>query len=257
MSLKSLRVFAPVMLFALLLGASSTANADTIVISSISLSNFQFTPASGTAQFTPTAASAQANPQNTLGENQNTTSNTFPVAQSTATVTFASASATGNATNGTATANASVSVGDCTCTASGFSQSSFSGTLVITGGVGNVDVTFSFVPSAMGQVMTDQFGVLAEASVNYQVLLNGVAIFSQDQLLNGVNGPNQTAGFELIPKEMSHSFPLVFGAVNTFEVRVNSNSFGINQVPEPASVLLLASGLGFLVHRLRRSKHPL
>lgn len=254
MSVTSLKVFVRVLVFALLLGASSTAYADTIVITSVSFSNLQFTPASGTAVFTPTAASARANPQNTLGENQNIISNTFPLAQATAAVTFANANATGNATNSTANANTAVSVGACSCTASAFAQASFSGTLVITGGTSSVDVIISFVPAAMGQVMTDQFGVIAEASVTYQVLLNGVAVFSQDELLNGVNGPNQTAGFQLIAHETSHSFPLQFGAVNTIEVRINSNSFGTNEVPEPATVVLLGSGLAFITGLIKRRR---
>jgi len=254
MRVPSLKVFAPILLFGLLLGASSTAAADTIVVTSISLSNFQFTPASGTATFTPTAASARARPVNSLGESLDLTSNTFPVATSTATVTFANANATGNATNGTATAITSVTVPNCTCNAAAFGQATFTGTLVITGGQGPVDVLFSFVPSAMGQATTDQFGVFAEASVTYLVLLNGVAIFSQDELLNGVTGPNQTAGFQLIPHEMSHSFTLQFGAVNTLEVRVNSNSIGANSIPEPATIVLLISGLGFMTGVLKKRR---
>jgi hypothetical protein len=254
MRVPSLKFFVPILLLGLLLGASSTACADTIVVTSITLSNFQFTPASGTATFTPTAASSRARPLNSLGESQDITSNTFPVAQSTASVTFANANATGNATNGTATAITSVSVGNCTCNAAAFAQATFTGTLVITGGQGPVDVLFSFVPAAMGQATTDQFGVFAEASATYLVLLNGVAIFSQDELLNGVNGPNQTAGFALIPHEMSHSFTLQFGAVNTIEVRVNSNSIGANSVPEPATIVLLISGLGVMSGLLKKRR---
>lgn len=246
MKVTSLKVLLRVLVFGLLLGASSTAYADTVVITSFNFGNLQFTPASGTAVFTPTAASARANSQNSLGANQNIISNTFPLAQSTATVTFASAAATGNATNSTVNANTSVNLGDCSCTASSFGQATFSGTLVITGGEGNVDVTISFVPSAMGQVMTDQFGVFAEASVTFQVLLNGVAVFSQDELLRDVIGPNQTGGFQLVAREVSKTFPLQFGAVNTFEVRFNATSAAVNEVPEPATVVLLVSGLGLM-----------
>jgi len=255
MRVRSLKTFAPALVLGLLLlGASSTVRADTVVISSFSFGNLTFTPASGTAQFTPTAASARARPQNSLGESQDLISNTFPVAQSTASVTFASATATGNATNSTVNATTSVNLGDCTCNAASFGQATFTGTLVITGGTGNVDVTISFVPSAMGQVMTDQFGVFAEASVTYQVLLNGVAIFSQDELLRGVTGPNQSGGFELIAHQVSKTFSLQFGAVNTFEVRFNSTSIAANQVPEPASVVLLISGLGFMAGVLKKRR---
>lgn len=254
MSGRSLKVFVSVLLFGLLFGASATANADTVVITSFSFGNLQFTPASGTAVFTPTGASARANPQNSLGENQNIVSNTFPVAQSTATVTFASASATGNATNSTVTGNTSVSLGACSCTVSSFGQATFNGTLVITGGEGNVDVTISFVPSAMGQVTTDQLGVFAETSVTFQVLLNGVAVFSQDELLREVNGPNQTGGFQLLAHEVSKTFSLPFGAVNTFEVRFNASSAATSEVPEPMTVVALRSGLAFMTGVLRKRR---
>ena len=67
MRVKSLRVFVPVLLLGLLLGASSTANADTVVLSSFSLGNLQFNPATGTAVLTPTGASARALATNSLG----------------------------------------------------------------------------------------------------------------------------------------------------------------------------------------------
>ena len=57
---KSLRVVLRVLVFGLLLGASSTAYADALVITSFSFGNLQFTPAAGTAVFTPTGASVRA-----------------------------------------------------------------------------------------------------------------------------------------------------------------------------------------------------
>jgi len=86
MRVKSLKVFVRVLLFGLLLGASSTAHADTVVITSFSFSNLQFNPATGTAVFTPTGASARAQAMNSLGENQDLSSNTFPISQATALV---------------------------------------------------------------------------------------------------------------------------------------------------------------------------
>jgi len=254
MRAKSLKVFVSVLLFGLLLGASSNAHADTLVITSFNFSNVQFNPATGTAVFTPTGASARSVATNSLGQTQDISSSTFPVSQTTAVVTFANASASASATNLTANATSFVSIGGCTCSASGFGQAVFTGTLVILGGEGNVDVTFSMMPFATGQVMTDQFGAFAEAEVSWNFLLNGVSVLSNDQMLNGVNGPNQTAGFQLGPGTVSRTFSLQFGAVNTIELRISANGFAneVNPVPEPASMVLLVSGLGFMAGALKK-----
>jgi len=242
----------------LLLGASSIAHADTVVITSFNFSNVQFNPATGTAVYTPTGASARAQATNSLGENQNNSSNTFPVSQSTAVVTFANAAGSASATNLTANATSFVSVGACSCSASSFGQSAFTGTLVILGGEGNVDVTFSIMPFATGQITTDQFGVRAEAEVFFDFLLNGVSVFSQDQMLREVVGPNGTGGFQLGPGQISKVFSLQYGAVNTIELRMGATAFGqnqVNQVPEPATMLLLVSGLGFMAGVLKKQRN--
>ena len=253
MRVKSLKVFVSVLLFGLLLGASSNAHADTVVITSFSFNSLQFNPATGTAVFTPTGASARAQVTNSLGENQNITSNTFPVSQTIALVTFANASQSVSATNQTANANAFVSVGGCACSASSFTLGIFTGTLVILGGEGNVDVTFSIMPFATGQVTTDQFGVRGQAEAFYNLLLNGRSILSQDQMLIEVEGPNRTGGFQLGPGTISRVFSLQFGAVNTIELRMGVVAFGeVNEIPEPATVVLLVSGLGFMAGVLKK-----
>jgi hypothetical protein len=255
MRVKSLKVFVSVLLFGLLLGASSTAHADTVVITSLSFSNLQFNPATGTAVFTPTGASARAVATNSLGENQDISSNTFPISQATALVTFANASASISATNQTVTS--SVSVGECTCSASSFGQGVLTGTLVILGGEGNVDVTLSIMPFATGQVTTDQFGTRAEAEIFFNLLVNGVSVLSQDQMLIGVEGPNQTGSFQLGPVTLSRVFSLQFGAVNTIELRMGAVAFGmneVNEIPEPATMVLLVSGLGFMAGVLKKRR---
>lgn len=250
---KSFKAFVRVLVFGLLLGASSTAYADTVAITSFSFITFHFNPATGTAVFTPTGASARALATNTLGENQDITSNTFPISQATAVVTFANASVSASATNQTANATSFASVGGCTCTASSFGIGVFTGTLVILGGEGNVDVTFSLTHFATGQVATDQFGTGAHAEVFYNLFLNGVSVLSQDQMLISVDGPNQTGRFQL-GGGVSKVFSLQFGAVNTIELRMGAVSAAMSEVPEPATVVLLVSGLGFMTGVLKKRR---
>lgn len=241
----SFKVFVRVLVFGLLLGASSTAYADTVAITTFSFITLHFNPATGTAVFTPAGASARAVATNSLGENLDITTTTFPVAQTTAVVTFANTTVSSNAAGQTANATSIASVGGCTCTASSFGIGIFTGTLVLLGGEGNVDVTFSLSHFATGQLSTDQFGTFAFAEVFYNVLVNGRGELSQDQMLREIEGPNQTGGFNL-GSGVSRVLSLQFGVVNTIELRMGSVAVVASEVPEPATVVLLISGLGFM-----------
>ena len=254
MRVKSLKVFVQILVFGLLLGASSTAYADAVVLTSFSF-GLQVTPTVGTVVFTPTGASARAAANNSFGANQDISSNTFPVAQAVAIVTFASASGTANASNQTANVTSSVNLGGCTCTASGFALATYNTTFVIQGGDGNVDVTISPMPFATGQVMTDQFGTFAHASISWSLFLNGVPVFSTDEMLIEVVGGNQTGQFQLTPGLLSKVFTLQYGATNTITVNVSAVSAGANAIPEPATVVLLVSGLGFMAGVLKKRRN--
>ena len=240
------RVFVGLLLFALVVCASSTAHADTVAITNFNFITLTFNPATGTAVFTPTGASARASATNSLGENQDITTTTFPVSQTTAVVTFANTTVTSSAIGQTANATSVASVGGCTCTASSFGSGVFTGTLVLLGGEGNVDVTFSLAHFARGEVSTDQFGTFAFAEVSYNVLLDGRGFgLSQDQMLREVEGPNQTGFFQL-SGSVSRPLSLQFGVVYTIELRMSSVAAVASEVPEPATVVLLVSGLGFM-----------
>lgn len=256
MSLKSLRVFAPVLLFALLLGASSTAYADALSITSFTLNNLQFTAATGTAQFTLSGATARADAGNSLGQNVSNIDNTFPLAGATASVNFAGANATANATTVSMSGSSSASVSGCSCSAGSAAILFLSGTLVVSGTEGMVNVDISGLRTLMFHAETDQFGKYAETAITFDILVNGSVVFSVqiDHLISV--GPNGLADVQTT-SPLAGTISLQSGVENTILIRASPSSLVINEVPEPATIVLLASGLGFLVHRLRRSKHPL
>jgi hypothetical protein len=252
MTVTTPRVFVPVLLFGLLLGAASTANADAISFISVNVSNIQFTPTVGTATLTLTTASARATAGNSLGEDQTILSNTFPIAQSAVAVTFASASAIANATNASVSGVAQANVIGCTCSAGSLSQSILTGTLVVLGGEGSVNVTASGLFEGLTHLETDAFGRNVELGWLFDLTVNGVPVFSID-FENTRAGANQLASTEF-SNLMSRVFTVQFGAVNQISIRLTPTALGINEVPEPASIALLISGLGFMTGVIRKRR---
>ena len=252
MGVKSFKVFVSVLVFGVVLSASSTAYADNLAITSFSVNNLQFTSATGTAQFTLTGTTARAAASNTFGENIDNLSNTFPIAQSTATVTFASANGIANATTNSLSGSASVNIGDCSCSANSFTITTFTGTLVILGTEGTVDVNISALTSQLRQVQTDQFGIRAQSEILFDLFVNGSPVFSfQIDLLSPIDGPN---GLTFIQGsgQLNGTVRLQAGVANTISARLTTGSIAVSEVPEPATVVMLVSGLGFMTGVLKK-----
>ena len=206
----------------------------------------------------PTGTNALAQATNSLGQNDQDMSNALPTAQANATVVFANASGIANTvTFLAADANSLVSITDCTCTASSSGQASVSGTFVVLGGTGNVNVTISGLFSGIQNVMTSEFGLLGQSDVIYSLALDGVEIFSNSHavVVAGANLSFQQS----IMSEVSEAVSLQFNVPHTISIRVEARSLGVNEIPEPATVVLLVSGLGFMagVVRKRRKTTPM
>jgi hypothetical protein len=252
MRVKSLKVFTGILMFGLLLGASSTAYADAVSITSFSFTNLQFTPSAGTALFTVTAVMARADAGN-LPQTQNVISNNFPIAQASAAVTGVTAAATANAATRSLFADTTVSIGGCSCSAGSFGQATLTGTLVLSGAEGNVDVNISALQTFLWQVQNDAFGKYAESGLNFDLFVNGAPVFSlQVDALHPV-GPNEF-GTVQGAGQISRTITLQGDTSNTIVARLSTTSLGINEVPEPASVVLLISGLGFMTSVLKKRR---
>lgn len=261
MTRRSLKTFVQILLLGLLLSTPSVAYADAIIMGSVSFSNLQITPAAGTIMFTPpTTLTATTQALNSFADNDIDFSNTLPTAQANAAVLWASASAMANATDFSANANSMVAVtGPCSavtfCSAVSFGVATVSGNFVILGGTGNVNVTISGLFATMQSVMTDQFGLLAQSDVSYSIAVDDVLSFSNAFTVVAVD-PNLSDQRSRMD-QLTAAVSLEFNVIHTISIEIQAQSLGINEineVPEPATVVLLMSGLAFVPGFLRKRK---
>lgn len=237
-------------MFSLLLGvfffASSHAYADVVVISSLDFSNLQITSSGGSIQFDGAwQATAAAQAMNSLGElSAQFDSSIGGTAITNAMVTFANAQAIGNAASLTASAGSQINITGGTFAAGSSGQVSLFNTFMITGGTGDVDVTFSALINGMQSLMTDASGQFAESDVVFTLEIDGDPVLFHASQLTG--GPN-TSLQQLIAEAVSNTVTLQYNTVYTVGINVDSDiPPGTNTVLEPSTLILMASGLGLM-----------
>ena len=249
--------FGTCLLLGLLLATSSSAYADTISVTSVSVTNIQLVSSSGTIVLSPpqsgsrTIASGVAVnsfDQEDLDQEENPT-----LSQASASVTFANANAVSDFTNSLVNANSNVMLSGCLCSAETEGIALIRQSFTIVGGSGNVDVTLSAMMQTMQNLITDQFGLFAASDARITLQISGVESFSFDSILHV--GPNESLALER-QRQLSEVLTLQFNQQYTFTVSVIANSRAAqNEIPEPATVVLLVSGLGFMAGFVRKRAH--
>ena len=122
---------------------------------------------------------------------------------------------------------------------------------MVVGGSGNVNVNLSALLVTMQTLMTDQFSLSAASTaiISLQVLdvsdFSTVHSFSFDSRL-GIRPPTNSTVLE-IERQLSEVFTLQFDREYSLVLIAIANSRAAqNEIPEPASVILLVSGLGLM-----------
>src|SRR5687767_2254623 len=148
-----------VLLLGLLLGISSSAYADAISVTSVSVTNIQIVTTSGTIVFgAPPFGSrtiahtviADGSGDEVADEEQSPTRS-----EASTTTSLATANAVSDFTNLLLTANSSVMLSGCVCAAEAEGMAILRTTFTIVGGTGSVDVNFSALLETAQSLMTD------------------------------------------------------------------------------------------------------
>jgi hypothetical protein len=241
-----------VLLLGILIGTSSSAYADAVAITSVTLSNLQIVPTSGTVVFSAPQTIAHAVAVNGSGNESANTSEVLPRAEAVASVPLASASAVSDFNNLSIIANSNVSLSDCVCNAEAEGLAIIRASFMIAGGTGNVDVNISGLVQTVQDLVTDQFSLFAASDIDVTLKVADVVVFAFDPrlrigFLDSQNFENQRQLSQIITLQFDQAYNL------DFFIRANSRA-AQNEIPEPATVVLLVSGLGFMAGFVKKRR---
>jgi hypothetical protein len=250
------------LLLGLLLVTSSSAYADAISVTSVSVSNIQLVTTSGTIVFgAPPFGSrtiahtviADGNGDEVADEEQSPTRS-----EASTTTPLATANAVSDFTNFVVSANSSVLLSGCLCAAEAEGQSILRTTFTIIGGTGNVDVNFSALLETAQNLVTDPFSLSAASDASLRI-----SVFTTDTLTSVINfsfdprlgiGPNASTALAF-QQQLSQVLALQFNQQYTFDIFVRANSRATQtEIPEPATVVLLVSGIGFMAGFVKKRR---
>ena len=245
-----------VLLVGLVLGTASSAFADTLSLTTVTLTNLQIVPSSGTVVFStpqfgsPTTASGAA--ANSLGEEDGDSAVSPTFAQAFTTVTFASAGGAAELSSMSLNAVTNVTLSGCGCSAENEGQGALRLSFMIVGGTGPVDVTFSALTETIQNLVTDQLSLFAVSETRIFLNVIDVATFSFDSSLR--IGPNEVTVRDT-QRTISEVVTLQFNQqYNVLVSGLAVSRAAQTEVPEPATIVLLISGLGFMTGLVKKRR---
>ncbi len=205
-----------------------------------------------TPQFgSPTSASGAA--VNSLEEESGDLQFSPTFSQAFTSITFASAGGVSELSSMGLSGNTNVTLPGCICSAETEGQASLRLSFMIVGGSGPVDVTFSALAQTIQNLVTDQFSTFATSETRIFLSVIDVATFSFDTRFRIGAGDEATviATQRLISEVVTLQFNQQY---NVLLSGLAVSRAGQNEIPEPATVVLLVSGLGFMTGFVKKRR---
>jgi len=226
--------------------------AGVVVNSTLSLTQLSITPGAGTLQYLPPfTATALADAHDSLGgADSNFDSQDDAVAGATATAFLASANASADAPNKLATAASFINIPDIDASAGSTGQGTLLGFFQITGTTDPVLVQISAILSGNQTLITGPGGS-ARSEIIFSLILPDIEsnpLLFYDNLLE--IGPNQSTA-NSPGQTLSQSVTLQPDTPYFLIAQVDSESSGVNSVPEPSCAFLIATGASLMLLRRR------
>ena len=244
------------LLFGMFLIIPSSVYADAFSLTVVNFSNVQITSTAGSLTFGVWQANGSATAGQNLGggliEQTNTSFSNGGHAPATATVSSASATGVANGL-GPLSVNASstVDLQDCLCSAASLGRGTLSNTFMVTGVDGAVDVNISAFLSSLQIVSTDEFGAAAHSQIVISLLVDSIPVFSMAfPLTIGTNSMDTV----LTIQQLAGAITVQGNTQHTITISAQATSSGADAIPEPATAVLLLSGLGFMTGLIRKRR---
>jgi hypothetical protein len=218
--------------------------AESDALSSLSVSSLMITPASGSVVYTdPWTATAFAQAQNSFGEFDQQFNSDINQVTAHALVTFATGRALADPINLVLSSGAKVNIpneplGLVAASAQGTADI-FNSTFMITGGTGQVNVTFNAMLNSMQKVFTDVNGINASSETVFTLAVNGNIVLFRDSPL--MIGSNDQKLLDFMGAAGPNSMMLNYGQDYTLLLEVDAESSG-QSMPEPSTMSLLFGG---------------
>ena len=256
---KSPKILLQIVLLGALLGSASNAYAD--AMSSITFNNFSIsTSANNPISFVPWIGfvSGMANFEGaSVNQNTSTVGGAVQLFATTPFVpnggtSFARGAGLVDAANVTGTALAQAHPNGCTCSGSGVGQFALSNLFTVTGGTGTVDVTIAFALSTVQTLALDEFDLMGTAVYMFDIEVDGMSIFSVD---NSVSSSTPNSFTEIRSSQtVFRIITLQLGTPHTITISGIARASASSEIPEPATLFLLGSGLALIAGLVRKRR---
>jgi hypothetical protein len=254
MGSKSLGILVRTLLFGMFLIIPSSVYAEAFSVTLVNFNNLQITSSAGNISFGVWQARAFATAGNNLGglNEQTNTDTSNNQALATATVMFANATGEANATNLTSSVVSLVDIGPCVCLASSTARATLFNSFMVTAGADTVALNISGLVTSTQSLFTDQFGVFADSQFIVTVFVDSFTVFSMEFPRFGI-GTN-SMDFLLISQQLAGAITVQSNVEHFVTITIQADSSGFDEVPEPATAVLLLSGLGCMTGVIRKRR---